>query len=160
MKPELPPMNREALEAKVTALLLGELPEGEAALLRELIARDAELAKFHAQLGLTLGLLRETVTHPEPAPAAPMKFSEERREKLLAHFKTVAPKEFAEPAQRRRSWLVPLTAAAVLVLLVAYNSSKFRHIPNVVDAKLSYQRPAIARQRQAAVGSRTTKIRQ
>ncbi|HEY3855487.1 MAG TPA: von Willebrand factor type A domain-containing protein [Verrucomicrobiae bacterium] len=117
MKPELPSMNRETLEAKVTALLLGELPEGEAALLRELIARDAELAKFHAQLGLTLGLLRETVATPEPAPSAPMKFSEERREKLLAHFKTVAPKEFARPPRRRNSWLAPLAAAAVVLLL-------------------------------------------
>ncbi len=126
MKPELPPMNREALEAKVTALLLGELPEGEAALMRELIARDAELAKFHAQLGLTLGLLRETVATPEPAPAAPMKFGEDRREKLLAQFKTVAPKEFDKPPHWLNSRLVPLAAtAAVIAVLVGVTDPDF-----------------------------------
>src|SRR5580658_7764619 len=93
MNPE--PMKREDLEAKVTALLLGELPENEAALLRELIARDAGLARLHGQLKLTLELLRETTAAAEPAPAAPLKLSEARREKLLAQFKTVTPKEFA-----------------------------------------------------------------
>ena len=58
MNPE--PMKREDLEAKVTALLLGEMPDNEAALLRELIARDAGVARLHGQLKLTLDLLRET----------------------------------------------------------------------------------------------------
>jgi hypothetical protein len=117
MKPDLPPMNHEDLQAKVTALLLGELPEGEAALLRELIARDPALAQYRDQLSLTLELLRETVATAQPAPSAPMKLSEARREKLLAHFKTVAPKEFAPAPRRKSSWLVPLAAVAGIALL-------------------------------------------
>src|ERR1700678_1086327 len=96
MTNDVPPMNREDLEAKVTALLLGELPESEAALMRELIARDAGLARLQERLELTLQLLRETTAADAaaPAPSMPLKLSQERREKLLAHFKTVAPKEF------------------------------------------------------------------
>ncbi|HEX3716959.1 MAG TPA: von Willebrand factor type A domain-containing protein [Verrucomicrobiae bacterium] len=91
MNPDLPLMKREDLEAKVTGLLLGELPDDEAALLRELIARDAELARLRDRLKLTLEFLREATVASDPAPSAPQKMSERRREKLLAHFKTVAP---------------------------------------------------------------------
>src|SRR5580658_3540217 len=101
MNPE--PMKREDLEAKVTALLLDELPDNEAALLRELIARDPGLARLQRQLKVTLELLRETAAAPEPLPTAPLKLSEAKREKLLASFKTVAPKEFASTPRRRIS---------------------------------------------------------
>jgi Mg-chelatase subunit ChlD len=119
MNPEVPSMKREDLEAKVTALLLGELPAEEAALLRELIARDAGLARWHDRLKLTLGLLRETIAMPEVAPAAPPKLSPERREKLLAHFKTVAPKEFAKSPERKTSWLFVIAAVASVVILAS-----------------------------------------
>jgi Mg-chelatase subunit ChlD/anti-sigma factor RsiW len=105
MNPDLPPMKREDLEAKVTALLLGELPDDEAALLRELIARDAELARLRDRLKLTLEFLREATAASDPAPTASQKMSEERREKLLAHFKTVAP------APR---WRISLVAVAAV----------------------------------------------
>ena len=94
------PMKREELEAKVTALLLGELTESEAALMRELIARDAGLARLQERLKMALHLLRETAATPEPIAREPMKLSPDKREKLLAHFKTVAPKEFAK-AERK-----------------------------------------------------------
>jgi Mg-chelatase subunit ChlD len=117
MTPDKPPMKREDLEAKVTALLLGELPADEAALLRELIARDAGLARLHDRLKPTLALLRETIATAEVAPAVPPKLSPERREKLLAQFKTVAPKEFAPSPKRIISWPFALTAVASLVIL-------------------------------------------
>jgi anti-sigma factor RsiW len=50
MNPELPPNPRAELEAKVTALLLGELSAEEAASVRELIAKDAELARLRDRL--------------------------------------------------------------------------------------------------------------
>jgi Mg-chelatase subunit ChlD len=117
MNPE--PMKREDLEAKVTALLLGELPDNEAALLRELIARDAGLARLHGQLKLTLELLRETTATAEPAPAAPLKLSEARREKLLAQFKTIAPAEFAPASRRKISWPLALASAFALLVILA-----------------------------------------
>jgi Mg-chelatase subunit ChlD/type II secretory pathway pseudopilin PulG len=119
MTNDLPPMNRDDLEAKVTALLLGELPESEAALMRELIARDAGLAKLQERLKVTLELLRETAATPEPAPSAPMKLSQDKREKLLAHFKTVAPKEFTRPPARKFSWLTAVAAVFAVGILAS-----------------------------------------
>jgi Mg-chelatase subunit ChlD len=115
MNPE--PMKREDLEAKVTALLLGEMPDNEAALLRELIARDAGVARLHGQLKLTLDLLRETAAEPEPAPSPPLKLSSARREKLLAQFKTVAPREFAPAPKPMMRWQFMVGVVAALVVL-------------------------------------------
>jgi Mg-chelatase subunit ChlD len=136
MNPDIP-MKREELEAKVTALLLGELPDNEAALLRELIARDPGLARLQGQLKVTLELLRETAAAPEPLPAAPLKLSEAKREKLLAHFKTVAPKEFA-PAPRRRISLLEAVAIIAAVAVLASLS-----IPNFVKARATSPQNAI-----------------
>ena len=48
----------------------------------------------------------------------PMKLSAERRERLLAHFKTVPlPTAVARP-RRDRSWIVPLGVAAALITLI------------------------------------------
>ena len=86
------PPSREQIEARLTALLLGELPAAEAELLRWSISQDPELQKLHDQLKLTIGFVSEAMKHPvaeEPAAkAAPLKLSPDRREKLLAHFKT------------------------------------------------------------------------
>jgi Mg-chelatase subunit ChlD len=122
MNPDLPQDSREELEAAVTALLLGELPPEQAAALRLAIERDGALAALHRRLKLTIELVRETAAQPaDPAAAqpTPLKLSDRRREELLAHFKTVAPKEFARP--RRREWRSPVlvAAAAVLVGLLA-----------------------------------------
>ena len=137
MTNDLPPMNREDLEAKVTALLLGELPESEAALMRELIARDAGLARLQERLKLTLELLRETAATPEPAPSAPMKFSQERREKLLAHFKTIAPKEFARPPRRLISWPVAVAAVFAMGILASLLT------PSLSKARMQSEKSAI-----------------
>jgi len=139
--PDVPPMKREDLEAKITALLLGELPAEEAALLRELIARDAGLARLHDRLKPALELLRETIATPEATPGAPQKLSPERREKLLAQFKTVAPKEFAPPARRKTAWLMALAAVAALMLLTsmmlpALSTAKMKAQKNIIISNL------------------------
>ena len=59
MNPNQP--SREQIEARITALLLGELPADEAELLRWTISQDAELQKLHGRLLLTVGLVREVV---------------------------------------------------------------------------------------------------
>src|SRR2546428_5172187 len=98
MNPNLP-IPREELEAKLTALLLGELPADEAFALGRAIEQDAELATLYARLKETVGLVREaTVAEAvQSSPAPDLKLSAERREKLLAHFKTVKPRQFAQP---------------------------------------------------------------
>ena len=52
----------EAREARITALLLGELPQAEADALRQEIARDAELSKLCERLSRTIGLVKEAAT--------------------------------------------------------------------------------------------------
>ena len=93
MNPDKP--SREEIEAKLTALLLGELPEEEARLLRWAIEHDAGLAKLYEQLKRTIGIVREVSVKPaesDSVESAALKLSDERREKLLAHFKTPRPK--------------------------------------------------------------------
>src|SRR5438093_7550129 len=114
------PTPREELEAKVTALLLGELPADEAFALGRTIERDAELAQLYSRLEQTIGLVRQAAARPadqDAAQTASLKLSDSRREKLFAHFKTVTPKEFAEPRKPAFSRLVPVAAAAVFVAL-------------------------------------------
>ena len=139
MNPDAP-TPREQLEARLTALLLGELPADEAAALRAEIGRDAELAALHRRLEHTIELVRETAADPVEQMAeqpAPLRLSEERREKLLAQFKTVAPKEFARKQPRYREWLVPAAAVAALVVLAAIMGVfKNRNNAHQSDAKL------------------------
>jgi Mg-chelatase subunit ChlD len=119
MNADTPQTPREELEIRLTALLLGELPPAESAALLELIQRDAELAAQHEHLKQTLALVRETASEPaeQTAPAPePLKLSADRREKLLAHFKTVTPKEFAPPARKRSVRFTPAELAAVLAI--------------------------------------------
>ena len=100
-------------------MLLGELTAEEAAALRARMVEDAELAKWHDRLQRTLALVRETAATPageSSAQPAPLKLSEARRQKLLAHFKTVRPKEFVEPRRRWVKWLIPAAAAVALLL--------------------------------------------
>src|SRR5437867_11326725 len=103
MNPEIPRTPREELEARLTALLLGELPADEAFALGRAIEQDAELAKLYKRLEQTIGLVREITASEAPsAQSANLKLGAQRREKLLAHFKTVNPREFAE--QQERKW--------------------------------------------------------
>ena len=125
MNPDQP--SREQIEARITALLLGELPADEAALLRYTIAQDPALQKLHDQLQSALPLVREAAKHPADAPAekpAPLKLSTDRREKLLAHFKIPRPQAPQEPLfwlkRIEMPRLIPtLVAVAIIALLAA-----------------------------------------
>jgi Mg-chelatase subunit ChlD/uncharacterized protein involved in exopolysaccharide biosynthesis len=119
MKPEKPKTPRQELEASLTASLLGELPADKAAALRELIAKDVELARLYERLEQAIGLVKETAAAPEELTAGQpaLKLSGKKREQLLAHFKTVAPKEFERP-QRREVRVRELAIAAGLVAFI------------------------------------------
>jgi Mg-chelatase subunit ChlD len=122
MTPESPLDPRQALEASLTAMLLGELPEDQAAFLRQAIASDAELAKLHARLQHTIGLVRESASTSATEPAKqpePLRLSEERRQQLLQSFKTIVPKEFVPVPKRRARWLVPAAVAAGVLLVLS-----------------------------------------
>ena len=98
-----PKSPRDEMEARLTALLLGELPDAEAAALRRELAADPELARLHARLAQTIVLVRETTAAPTGDLAdqpAPLRLSDARREKLLAHFKT-APMPVAAKRKSR-----------------------------------------------------------
>src|SRR5262245_13113623 len=102
MNPEIPQPLRKELEASLTALLLGELPPEKAAALREVMEKDAELARMYERLKVAIDLVRETTHAPAAqmsAQAAPLKLSDSKRQKLLQHFKTVTPKQFAKPKE-------------------------------------------------------------
>src|SRR4051794_34918202 len=101
MNPQKPRTPRQELEASLTALLLGELPADKAAELRELMAKDTELARLYERLEQTIGLVRETAAPAEQGTqSAPPELSTKPREQLLQHFKTIAPKAFANPKGR------------------------------------------------------------
>ena len=120
MNRDTPKTPRGEIEARLTALLLGELPADEAFALGRTIERDAELAQLYSRLEQTIGLVRQAAARPadqDAAQTASLKLSDSRREKLFAHFKTVTPKQFAEPRKPAFSRLVPVAAAAVFVAL-------------------------------------------
>jgi Mg-chelatase subunit ChlD len=121
MNPDTPQSPHQELEARLTALLLGELSDEEAAALRRVIEQDADLARLYERLKQTIDLAREASTNPTEQTAAqpaPLRLPEERRQKLLAHFKTVSPREFVPPRRREMPWFVPMSAAAVLVATI------------------------------------------
>ena len=117
MNPQSP---REELEIRITALLMGELPPDEIAALQEQIAADAELSALHARLQRAMGLLREASAIPEqPAPPVPARISDERRARLLAHFKgETKPGSVIVKPRRDWKWAVPLGLAASLMALI------------------------------------------
>ena len=122
MNPDAPKTPREEMEAWLTSLLLGELSEGEAAAVRELMKHDPELARLHDRLKQSIALLREAEpkTGVNPAPAEPLKLSEERRQRLLTAFK-IPPLKPADRKPRARLQLraVELLAVVLVVSLLA-----------------------------------------
>ena len=144
MTPDSPIDPRSALESRLTALLLGELPHAEAAALHQKLAHDPELAALYERLKHTMSLVRETLSSPAQPTAdqpAPLKLSEDRRQKLLQHFKTVPERahsdprvpaqpqtrtgmsalrrEYPRPRKNRVLALVELAAAAAVIMLLA-----------------------------------------
>ncbi len=134
-------LSREQIEARLTALLLGELPADEAELLRWTISQDAELQKLHNRLKSTIGFMREAVKPSADAPAPkeiPLKLSPERRQKLLAHFKTPRANKLFWLKRIEVPTLVPVLAVlAVIALIVAIT------VPNFVKARSTSQANAV-----------------
>lgn len=140
MNPDFPKDPREELEVRLTALLLGELQAEEADALRRTIERDTALSELYDRLKYAIGLVEEaTASEPEQTvvQSPQLKLGEERRQKLLAHLKTVAPKEFAKPPRPDWSWVAPLGAAAAIVLLAAIA------LPNFTRARTTAKSNAI-----------------
>ena len=137
------PTNRAAQEARLTALLLGELSGAEASALRAAIEDDAELARLYAQLKLTIKLVRETAATPSPETAAqpePLRMSEARRQKMLAQFKTLKPKEF-EPAKKRKRFRLTLVELAAMVAILAILAGLM--LPTLSKAKFQAKNVAV-----------------
>ncbi len=142
MNPNSPRTPSEELEARLTALLFSELSAEEAAAWQAAIATNPELAKVHDRLKHAIDLVREAVTSPSETATThvePLKLSEERRQKLLAHFKTIKPKELARSARSFRQ-LRLLEVAAVLAI-AALLAGLF--LPALSKAKSKAQRVAI-----------------
>ena len=105
MNPDLPKTPREELETRITALLLGELPPEQAATLRQAIDQDAELSKLHERLKQTIHWVRQAqeVGGAEASEsAAPLRLSEERRQRLLAQFKVAELEAVGASSRSRR----------------------------------------------------------
>jgi anti-sigma factor RsiW len=123
MNPESPKNPGEELELRITALLLGELSDDEAAALRQTVAQDAELSRLHDRLKFAIGLTRETTIAPSEEEAEKpdtLKLAPERRAKLLAAF--AAPKIVKLTAARRRASRELLALAAMLAVLLVIAS--------------------------------------
>ena len=135
--------SREQIEARLTALLLGELPADEAELLRFTISQDAALKKLHDELASTIVLVREAAKTPGAAHgenSEALKLSEARRKQLLAHFQT--PRQ-PEPL----FWLKPikipnLVTALAVVALVAVVAAMF--LPALASSKKKAQKISAA----------------
>src|SRR4030095_16204366 len=121
MNSDTPQTPREELEVRLTALLMGELSPEEAAAMQTLMANDAELTALHARLRQAIGLLREAIAIPEhPETPVPVQLSSERREQLLAHFKSPAPAAAPVIVKPRYEWksLMSLAVAASVIALI------------------------------------------
>ena len=129
MNPDTPMAPREETEMRITALLMGELSAEETVALREQMAADPALAKLHDRMRQAMDLLREATAEPGPATATPARLSSERRERLFAHFKGVAPTSAptvvhipvptAKESRRKWAWLMPAAAAAAVICVLA-----------------------------------------
>lgn len=124
MSSDLPTNPHEALDPSLTALLLGELTEAQAEVVRDAIERDSALAKRFQQLKSTICLIREAEASNASSTAGdsstPARLNEERRQQLLQAFKTLRPQQFNPVPCRESRWLVPAaTACAVISIVVA-----------------------------------------
>src|SRR6185295_17528123 len=95
MKTDFSKLPRKEIEARITTMLLGEIPADEAAELREYISQDTELQKLHDDLKQIISLVTEACAQ-EP----PQQLSAGRREALLESFKMVHSPELAARGKR------------------------------------------------------------
>lgn len=126
--PNLPPENDP--EIRITALLLGELSEPEAESLRREIASSPELQTLQTQLARTLGLLREARSaSAEQAgpPTEPLTLSADKRDRLLAAFKTLPLPVPQTKARLTIPWRDAAAVAAMLALLAGVTAVVLNH---------------------------------
>lgn len=119
IKPSPPP---DDFESKITALLLGELAPDEARAVEQAIAADTTLKALQDRLRTILPLVRQALVGPDASAescANGPRLSAERRSSLLRHFKVVVPRGFDLPRARWHSWLVPMSAAAMLIVMAS-----------------------------------------
>ena len=130
MNSDFTPTQPDDPEVRITALLLGELTPTEAAAVQVAITQDPALAQLYDRLKRTIGMVEQAHANASIQP----RLSESRRQKLLGHFKIIAPKELREPRRRTLRWLIPLSAAALLMLLLAGTL-----LPSLAKAKAKAQ---------------------
>jgi len=150
MNPDQP--SREQIEARITALLLGELPADEAQLLRYTISQDAALKKLHDELAQTIVLVREAEKNPAAMSGenVSLKLSDERRKKLLAHFQTPRPQAAKELFWLKRIEIPHLVTVLALVAVMAVLAAML--LPALASAKRKAQHvSALAEARQKAM---------
>ncbi len=142
MNPDAPQPPPDEREARLTALLLGELPVAEAESLHAEIAADADLAKVFRRLSLAHELTRETVRSPEPKELAKpeaLQLSAERRAALLAKFKTPPANVVPLPKRERQPRFDWRELIAVAAMLVAVVGAAGMLLPTLAKAKSKSQ---------------------
>ena len=70
---------RDQVEARLVAMMLGEASAFDEEQLRELLKKDSELAKFHAEMNQLIPLLKEALAAVEKHPANKVQLSCKRR---------------------------------------------------------------------------------
>lgn len=118
MSLEYPSDPREALEASLTALALGELTPDQEAFVRQAMAQDPELAGRYERLKQTIEMVRLAEADPAGSTAKPpvaLKLGDERRQILLGMFRTVAPPQFSRTTRHKIRWVIPTAIAALFV---------------------------------------------
>ena len=109
--------NREQMEVRLVALLLGEASEFEQAQLRSAMEADPSLAAYFNELKNTTELVQSASKNFTERGGKPLKLSEERRKKLLASFKVVEPDEFKR--KKRNRYLLGVVAAVACLMMMA-----------------------------------------
>lgn len=139
----LPPP--DAREARLTALLHGELPAAEAEALRAEIAADTALAALFRRLSRADSLARETVRSPEPKELSkpePLQLAPERRAALLAKFKAPPANVVRVPDFARKAWADRRELLALAAMLVAVITAAGAMLPALAKAKSKSSRVA------------------
>ena len=96
MKTDFSQLRREEVEARITTMLLGEMPADEAAELMDFVSRHSELLRLHDELKRTISSLgcMKSVT-----PSAVMRNSQQRSPNWnpvnLTHNVRISVQEFA-----------------------------------------------------------------
>lgn len=116
---------REELEVRVTAMLLGELDPSEAAEVGRAIETDPELSKSKARMERAIELIKEAVgkrgVTGNSGGDAP-RFSDSRRERLMELFASRNVQSRGVRSRRSMDWAMPLGIAAAFLVLIGFAS--------------------------------------